>query len=119
MRRRMHFELSRRYPDIDVIAACSSRQEMHLVKTIGTLYPGIAVQFRMLIPWYYRILNPIAFRRKYTLKRRVIRNHNRDFFAGLDASYHLRTSVWTCAGNMIKGSGHDPHPSWCRRPGVR
>jgi CDP-glycerol glycerophosphotransferase (TagB/SpsB family) len=79
------FELSRRYPDIDVIAACSSRQERNLVKTIGTLYPGHHCQFRMLIPWYYRILNPIAFRRKYTLKRRVIRNHNRDFFAGLDA----------------------------------
>jgi len=79
------FELSRRYPDIEVIAACSSRQERDLVKTIGTLYPGHRCKFRMLIPWYYRIINPVVFRRKFTLKSRVIMDQNRDFFRGLDA----------------------------------
>lgn len=81
------FELSRLYPDIEVIVACSSRQEMELVETIGALYPGHRCKFQMLmVPWYYRKIDPIVFRWKFMPKRRVIiLGHNLHFFGGLDA----------------------------------
>jgi hypothetical protein len=42
------FELSRDYPDLDVVIACSSKQEMLTARTIGTLYPGHRCQFQRL-----------------------------------------------------------------------
>jgi len=79
------FELSRRYPDIEVIVACSSRQEMDLVETIGALYPGHRCQFQMLmVPWYYRIIDPVVSMWAFWRKQAVLR-HNLHFFRGLDA----------------------------------
>jgi hypothetical protein len=70
---------------MEVIVACSSRQEMDFVETIGTLYPGHHCTFKMLkVPWYYRIIDPVismwTFRRK-----QVILRHNLHFFRELDA----------------------------------
>ena len=79
------FELSRRYPDIEVIVACSSRQEMDLVETIGALYPGHRCQFQMLmVPLYYRIIDPVVSMWAFWRKQAVLR-HNLHFFRGLDA----------------------------------
>ena len=79
------FELSRHYPEIDVIVACSSRQEMDLVVTIGKLYPGHRCQFRTLrIPWYYSMIDPVVSLWAFGRKRAVLRN-NLPFFRGLDA----------------------------------
>jgi hypothetical protein len=79
------FELSRCCPDIEVIVACSSRQEMDLVGSIAGLYPGHRCKFKMLtVPWYYRIIDPVVS--MWTFKRKqVILRHNLDFFRGLDA----------------------------------
>ena len=63
------FELSRCYPDIEVIVACSCRQEMELVETIGALYPGHRCTFQMLmVPWYYRMIDPVVSRWKFGRK---------------------------------------------------
>ena len=79
------FELSRRYRDIEVIVACSSRQEMDLVETIGALYPGYCCKFQMLMaPWFCRIVDPIASRWNF-IRKRIILRHNLRFFRGLDA----------------------------------
>jgi len=79
------FELSRRYPDIEVIAACSSRQEMDLVKTIGALYLEHRCKFRILmVPWYDRIIKPIVSGRKFRQNKAALRR-NLHFFRGLDA----------------------------------
>lgn len=87
------FELSRRYPDIDVIVACSSRQEMDLVETIGALYPGHRCQFQMLmVPCYYRIIDPVVSMWAFWRKQAVLR-HNLNFFRGLDA---LVSPEWNC-----------------------
>ncbi|MDO8722171.1 MAG: hypothetical protein Q7J31_08060 [Syntrophales bacterium] len=87
------FELSRRYPDIEVIVACSSRQEMDLVETIGALYPGHRCQFQMLmVPCYYRIIDPVVSMWAFWRKQAVLR-HNLNFFRGLDA---LVSPEWNC-----------------------
>jgi len=79
------FELSRHYPDIEVIIACSSRQETDLTQTIGALYPGNHCSFqRLTIPWSYRITDPIVSKSKFRRKKIVLR-HNLDFFRSLDA----------------------------------
>ena len=79
------FELSRRYPDVEVIVACSSRQEMDLVETIGTLYPGHRCQFQMLmVPWYHRVIDPAVSMWTFRRKKAVLR-HNLHFFRSLDA----------------------------------
>lgn len=79
------FELSRLYPDIDVIVACSSRQEMDLVEAIGALYPGHRCQFRMLtVPSYFRLIDPVVSLWAFARKRAVLR-HNLPLFRGWDA----------------------------------
>ena len=44
------FELSRKYPDLDVVIACSSKQEMRTARAIGMLYPSHHCQFQLLKP---------------------------------------------------------------------
>ena len=79
------FELSRKYPDLDVVIACSSRQEMRTVRAIGVLYPGHRCRFKLLRPvWYYRLVDPIVSDSKFKWKEMVLR-HNLDFFRTLDA----------------------------------
>ena len=79
------FELSRTYPDIDVVIACSSRQEMRTVRAIGGLYPGHRCQFKLLRPvWYYRFVDPFVSKSKFKWKDMVLR-HNLDFFRTLEA----------------------------------
>lgn len=79
------FELSRNYPDIEVVIACSSRQEMDFAKTIGSLYPGHRCKFQKLkVPWYYRMIDPIVSKWAFVRKKMVLRN-NLNFFRELDA----------------------------------
>lgn len=79
------FELSRRHPHFTVIIACSSAQEMDLVKEIATLYPGERCELRMLpAPLYYRLIDPLVSKWGFARKRKVLR-HNLEFFKGLDA----------------------------------
>jgi hypothetical protein len=79
------FELSRRHPDIEVIIACSSVQEMDFVKEIATLCPGECCQLRMLpVPFYYRLIDPFISKWKFKRKRLIL-EHNMAFFRGLDA----------------------------------
>ena len=79
------FELSRNYPDLDVVIACSSRQEMRTVRAIGVLYPGHRCWFKLLRPvWYYRFVDPIVSKSKFKWKDMVLR-HNLDFFRTLEA----------------------------------
>ena len=79
------FELSRRYPDVEVIVACSSRQEMDLAVAIGALYPGHRCTFKMLmVPWYYRMVDPAVSKWSFRRKQLILQ-HNLDFFRGLDA----------------------------------
>jgi len=120
------FELSRRYPDIEVIVACSTWQEMDLVETIGALYPGHRCKFRMLtVPWHLRIIAPIVSRWKFMPKKRVIiLRHNLHFFKGLDAlvspelkckslreKYGLKDLIMirTCHGAGDREEGFDDH----------
>ena len=78
------FELSKRYPEMDVTIACSSQQEMEFVKRIETLYPGHKCQFKMLsVPWYYTLVDPIISRQKLKRKKMILKN-NLDFFRHLD-----------------------------------
>jgi hypothetical protein len=79
------FELSRRYPDFDVIIACSTKAEMDTARTIATLYPGHRCQFKLLRPaWYYQLVDPIVSRWRFKRKKMVLRN-NLTFFRSLDA----------------------------------
>jgi len=76
------FELSKKYPDIEVIIACSSRQVMRYVKRIEPLYPEHRCQFKMLsFPWAYILKR--KFRHKRLTKRKLLKN-NLDFFRQLD-----------------------------------
>ena len=81
------FELSRKYPDLDVVIACSSKQEMRTARAIGMLYPGHRCRFELLNPawWYYhRLVDLIVPDSKFKRKKNVLRN-NLDFFRTLDA----------------------------------
>jgi hypothetical protein len=79
------FELSKKYPDIEVIIACSSQQEMAFVKTIATFYPGQKCDVRLLqVPLYYRLIDPLVSKWSFGRKRTVLR-HNLPFFQSLDA----------------------------------
>jgi len=79
------FELSRHYQDMEVMVACSSRQEMDLVEAIGNLYPGHRCKFQMLtVPWHYRKIDPIVSGWLF-MRKRVMLRHNLRFFRGLDA----------------------------------
>ncbi len=79
------FELSRRYPEIEVIIACSSRKELAFVREIATLYPGEHCQMRLLpVPFVWRLLDPLLS--KWALRRKkIVLRHNLAFFEGLDA----------------------------------
>ena len=79
------FELSRNYPDLDVVIACSSKQELDTAHTIGTLYPSHHCRFKLLKPaWYYRLVDPFVSKEKFKRKDMVLR-HNLDFFQTLEA----------------------------------
>ena len=79
------FELSRRYPEFEVLIACSSRQEMRTARAIGRLYPGHRCRFTLLRPvWYYRFVDPLVSKSKFKWKDMVLR-HNLDFFRTLEA----------------------------------
>lgn len=78
------FELSRISPTLDVLIACSSKQELETARTIGTLYPGHHCQFTLLKPaWYYTVVDPIVSKWKFKRKERVLQ-HNLDFFRTLE-----------------------------------
>ena len=78
------FELSRKYPDIDVVIACSSEQELAFVQIIAALYPDQRCEIRLLpVPLYYRLIDPLLS--KWTFGRKwVVLRHNLSFFKGLD-----------------------------------
>jgi len=79
------FELSRKFPDIEVIIACSSEQELVLAKSIAALYPEQQCDFRLLkVPLYYRLIDPLVSKWSFSRKRIVLR-YNLAFFRGLDA----------------------------------
>jgi hypothetical protein len=79
------FELSRNYPDLDVVIACSSKQELDTARTIGMLYPGHRCWFKLLKPaWYYSLVDPIVSKWKFKRKEMVL-HHNLDFFRTLEA----------------------------------
>jgi hypothetical protein len=79
------FELSRRYPDIEVIIACSSVQEMDFVREIAALYPGERCELLMLpVPHYYHLIDPMVSK-WVLLRKRIVLRHNLPFFKGLDA----------------------------------
>ncbi len=78
------FELSRNYPEADIIIACSSQQEMNFAKQISTLYPGQRCSFRILyVPWYYRLIDPLVSQISLKRKKMVLK-HNLDFFSSID-----------------------------------
>lgn len=79
------FELSRNYPEFEVVLACSSKPEMATAKTIGILYPGHHCTFeRLKPPLYYQVVDHIVSRWSFKRKKMVLRN-NLDFFRSLDA----------------------------------
>ena len=79
------FELSRSNPNIEVVMACYSQQEMNFAQVIGSLYPGHRCNFRILTaPWYYRKIDPIVSQ-WVLMRKRVILHNNLNFFKELDA----------------------------------
>lgn len=79
------FELSRKYPEMAVVIACSSEQEMSFVREIAALYPQHRCEFLLLsVPFYYRLIDPLLSLWSLKRKRFVLRN-NLFFFQGLDA----------------------------------
>ena len=79
------FVLSRDYPRIDVIIACSTPEELALAREIAALYPGQRCRLEMLaLPWYLKLLDPLISMWSFHRKQAVLR-HNLDFFRGLDA----------------------------------
>ena len=79
------FELSRGYPDIEVVIACSTTAEMDLAKEIASLYPGHRCEFRMLpIPRFLSIMDSLLSKWTFIRKAAVLHFHL-DFFRGLDA----------------------------------
>ena len=78
------FVLSRDYPRIDVIIACSTPEELALAREIAALYPGQRCRLEMLaLPWYLKLLDPLISMWSFHRKQAVLR-HNLDFFRGLD-----------------------------------
>ena len=79
------FVLSRDYPRIDVIIACSTPEELALAREIAALYPGQRCRLEMLaLPWYLKLLDPLISMWSFHRKQAVLR-HNLEFFRGLDA----------------------------------
>ncbi len=79
------FELSSKYPEFEVIIACSSEQEMAFVKSIGALYPEQKCLVQLLpVPLYYRLIDPLVSKWAFGRKKMVLR-HNLSFFQSLDA----------------------------------
>ena len=79
------FELSRTYPDLDVVIAYSSQAELATANTISTLYPGHRCRFqRLRAAWYYELVDPIVSQWAFKRKDMVLR-HNLAFFRTLDA----------------------------------
>ena len=79
------FELSRKYPEMEVVIACSSEQEMAFVRDIASLYPQHRCEFLLLsVPFYYSLIDPLLSKWVLIRKRLILRN-NMDFFKSLDA----------------------------------
>jgi hypothetical protein len=79
------FELSRRYPEFEVIIACASRQEIEMAHAIASLYPGHRCQFvRLRPPLYYQLVDPAVSKLTFKRKKMVLR-HNLGFFRTLNA----------------------------------
>ena len=79
------FVLSRECPQLDVIIACSTSQELALVREIATLYPGHRCRMEMLVfPWYLKLIDPLISLWSFHRKGAVLR-YNHQFFKSLDA----------------------------------
>ena len=79
------FELSRQCPELEVIIACSTKQEKEVVQAISALYPRHRCAFKTLkTAWYHRAIDPLVSRRAFKRKKWVLQQ-NLDFFHSLDA----------------------------------
>jgi len=79
------FELSRLAPEIDVIIACSTREERVLAEAIGDVYPGHNAKFLDLgISYYHRLIDFSVSSWRFVRKRYILRD-NIDVFRSLDA----------------------------------
>jgi len=79
------FELSRLFPEIEVIVACATRKELAMVREIAQLYPGHRCRYVRVRPsWFYLPTDPFVSRKKFKRKNIVLRD-NLDFFRSLDA----------------------------------
>ncbi|MBM4254344.1 MAG: hypothetical protein FJ147_00425 [Deltaproteobacteria bacterium] len=78
-------ELSRHYPEFEVVIACSSRRELLTARAISELYPHHRCRFKRLRPvWYYQFADPFVYQWKFKRKEMVLRN-NLAFFRTLNA----------------------------------
>jgi hypothetical protein len=79
------FELSRLHPEIEVVIACSTKEERELAEAIGNVYPGHRVVFRSLgISRFHRLLDRSVSSWSFVRKRFIL-SDNLDFFRSLDA----------------------------------
>ncbi len=79
------FELSRRHEKIEVVAACTSSDQLRLVERIGELYPGHRVRSVLLaIPTLERVAAAALARLWFVAKKRML-SRNLAFFRGFDA----------------------------------
>ena len=79
------FVLSRDCPQIEVVIACSTPEELALAREIAALYPGHRCRLEMLaLPRYLERLDPLISLWSFHRKQAVLR-HNLEFFRGLDA----------------------------------
>jgi len=79
------FELSRKYNNLDIVIACSTQQELNLARKIGKFYPGHKCYFwKMDIPQWYKVLDPIIS--KWSLyRKRLVLKKNLSIFKSFDA----------------------------------
>lgn len=79
------FELSRRYPELDVVLAGSSAAECELAERIGRHYPGHRCRYRELRQSpAWRLIDPLLSKFTFETKKKVLRTHL-EFFRSADA----------------------------------
>ncbi len=79
------YVLSREHPELEVIIACSSREELDFAREIATLYPGQRCTLLLLpLPWAVKLFDPLVSLWSFRRKQAVLL-HNLDFFRSLDA----------------------------------
>ncbi|MBZ0168703.1 hypothetical protein MELA_01708 [Candidatus Methylomirabilis lanthanidiphila] len=79
------YELSRRYPEFEVVIVTSSEAEVAMARSIGALYPGHRCRLaRLYSAWWYRLIDPLVSLLVFGRKNRILKD-NLDFFRGLDA----------------------------------